>query len=88
MVLLMAAAGCSGPPTGWAECGGGFGCDMDYTCIYTHHVDATTCVTDPVKHCVKRCTTDADCMGESSAKGLTETCTTDCAADRVCDGVR
>lgn len=88
-MLAMLLAGCGGGTFGWEVCTTGVACGgKDYTCSFTRKVVNTTCVTDLDKHCVKRCTSNADCEKEQSKLGLTEMCVTDCAGDRYCDGVR
>ena len=89
VVLAVMLAGCGGGNFGWETCTTGVACGgRDYTCAFTKTLVNTTCVTDAEKHCVKRCSTDADCVKEQSMKGLTETCVTDCAGAKYCDGTR
>lgn len=89
MLLIGVMAGCGGTPFGWKTCSLGVPCqDTEFTCSYVRRVDNTTCVTELDQRCVKRCTSNADCAGQRSEKGPTETCVTDCAGDRYCDGTR
>ena len=87
-LLLLLLAACSGPPQGWTECTFGSECEGELRCEYTRTVETNVCVTEAIRHCVKRCANDGDCVGERSALGATETCRLDCAGDRFCDGVR